>query len=192
MAASALQASSQPLNVVSREKRGHVAASLGRKPKGRHFVKDLSSDFPDRGEVVAGAAGNGAGVLSSDPINKHSTSSVCAPQRYAIGGCKSMAQKDENLPSVAAAISDALRSEFSGARDAAKTIARSVSATPRTVKGWLAGDAAPRAAELVRLMAEFDEVYLAVLCLAGRAPTATLTPSQRQAVAEALRILEGK
>lgn len=92
---------------------------------------------------------------------------------------------------VAAMISAALRQRFDRTRHAAKDIASRVDATPRAVEDWLQGETAPRAAELIRLCAEFDEVFDAVCALAGRKPCGIgLTPAQRAALASIIKTLE--
>lgn len=98
---------------------------------------------------------------------------------------------------VAAMISAALRQRFDRTRHAAKDIAQRVDATPRAVEDWLQGETAPRSAELIRLCAEFDEVFDevfdAVCALAGRKPSGiALTPAQRAALASIIKTLEGQ
>lgn len=94
---------------------------------------------------------------------------------------------------VAARISTALRSLFDDRRHAAKAIAQRVDATPRAAEDWLQGETAPRAAELIRLCAEFDEVFDAVCAMAGRRPDGIyLTPAQRAALASIIKTLEGQ
>jgi transcriptional regulator with XRE-family HTH domain len=94
---------------------------------------------------------------------------------------------------VAATISAALRLRFDRTRHAAKAIARRVETTPRAVEDWLQGETAPRSAELIRLCAEFDEVFDAVCTLAGRKPGgAGLTPAQREALSNLIKTLEGQ
>lgn len=66
---------------------------------------------------------------------------------------------------VTGAVSDALRREYAELRNAPKLLARRVQATPRSIRNWMDGSRAPRAAELVRLMAESDAVADAVLRL---------------------------
>ncbi len=52
-------------------------------------------------------------------------------------------------------------------RGACKLIARRIAATPRTVEAWLAGESAPNAASLLRMMAEYETVCDEVLRLIG-------------------------
>ena len=55
-------------------------------------------------------------------------------------------------------IGAALRSGWGDQRHATKRISRQVDADPRAVENWMSGRCAPRAAELIRLMAECDAV----------------------------------
>ena len=55
-------------------------------------------------------------------------------------------------------ISETLRREYAPYRYAEKLLARKVHASPRAVRNWFSGICAPRAAELVRLMAESEEL----------------------------------
>jgi len=91
---------------------------------------------------------------------------------------------------VSDSISSALRRAVGNARHAAKTIAGKVKAQPRTVESWLSGETAPRAAELIRLMGEYDEVWDVVREMAGRNGDG-LTDKQRQALAALRPLLEG-
>lgn len=52
----------------------------------------------------------------------------------------------------------ALRRGWGDVRYATKRISRRVDADPRAVENWMSGRCAPRAAELIRLMAECDAV----------------------------------
>ncbi len=92
---------------------------------------------------------------------------------------------------VAARVSAALHRSFDNRRHAAKTIAATVQASPRAVEAWLQGESAPRAAELIRLCAAFDEVFEVVCLLAERKPEALpLSRSQREALVDILKTLE--
>jgi len=55
-------------------------------------------------------------------------------------------------------ISETLRREYASYRYAEKLLARKVNASPRAVRNWFSGVCSPRAAELVRLMAESEEL----------------------------------
>ncbi|MEG3348384.1 hypothetical protein [Novacetimonas sp. GS1] len=51
-----------------------------------------------------------------------------------------------------------LQRKYGRVRNGAKTLARSIEASPRTVQKWIAGTAAPRGEELLKLMSECDEL----------------------------------
>ncbi len=68
-----------------------------------------------------------------------------------------------SLPGVEA-ISALLRSAFVG-RGARKRVAAAADADPRTASAWLYGQAAPRAPELIALMAENDELERQIVTL---------------------------
>jgi hypothetical protein len=94
--------------------------------------------------------------------------------------------------SVADAVRCALRSSTGFSRHAAKSIAARVGTTPRTVEDWLQGENAPQAAQLIRLIGEFDEVYEAVMELAGRPTVPAMTPAKQAVLVAALKVLEGE
>jgi len=75
-------------------------------------------------------------------------------------------------------------------RHAPRLLARAIDANERTASNLLEGRNAPSAATLVKLMAEDDGVFAAILELANRQP-APLTERQRDAIVSALRIIEG-
>lgn len=93
---------------------------------------------------------------------------------------------------VADVVADGLKATWGHLRHAPKLLARKIDANERTAANLLEGRNAPSAATLVRLMAEDDEVFARILELANRQPPAALTEKQRQAVVDALRIMEGK
>ncbi len=68
----------------------------------------------------------------------------------------------------ARAIAEALRQEMTSDDVSAKTIMRWTGASERAVKGWIGGKPGPRGEHLIALMAESDEVFLAVLRLVRR------------------------
>lgn len=70
---------------------------------------------------------------------------------------------------------------------ARKVVARAADACERTVKEWCLGRRLPNAAALIRLMAADDDVFHAVLELAGR--SSDLSPEQKDALAEILNTL---
>ncbi|ATU72653.1 hypothetical protein SXCC_04770 [Gluconacetobacter sp. SXCC-1] len=51
-----------------------------------------------------------------------------------------------------------LQRKYGRVRHGAKTLAQSIEGSPRTVQKWIAGTSAPRGEELVKLMAECDEL----------------------------------
>ena len=55
-------------------------------------------------------------------------------------------------------VTGTLRRVFGPLRNASKIVAGKTGSSPRTVENWLAGTATPRGAELIRLMAECDEL----------------------------------
>lgn len=94
---------------------------------------------------------------------------------------------------VAETVADALRESWGSVRNGTKALATVANSNVRTVRNWLDGANAPNSAELIKLMAVDDNVFRAVLDLAGRAdskPT-NLTEEQRTALLAALKILEG-
>ncbi len=97
---------------------------------------------------------------------------------------------------VAQTVSRALRRTFADARHAVKTIASRTGATVRTAKSWWAGETAPRADQLVRLMCEFDEVRAAVISMThvdedpDVAPPLLRADELRQTLTAALALLE--
>jgi hypothetical protein len=110
------------------------------------------------------------------------------PTRYAEDGALSYTLRDKKVAvaitddTIAHTLGDALRGR------AAKVVARAASTCESAVKKWRLGQAIPNGAALIRLMAADDEVFAAVLDLAGRSP-AGLSAIQRQALADALRLL---
>lgn len=90
---------------------------------------------------------------------------------------------------VATRIADAIRSTWGRYGRPASDAARALGVSRRTVDAWLEARQAPRAEQLVRLMAESDEAFEAVCQLAGRTPPPALTPAEREAVETALRLL---
>lgn len=65
-----------------------------------------------------------------------------------------------------------LRRIYGEARHGAKRLARDASVSPRTGENWLEGLNAPRAAELIRLMARCDDVAAEVHALVAEARAA--------------------
>lgn len=59
---------------------------------------------------------------------------------------------------LSARLTPALRRAFVDARHGAKRLARAASVSPRCASNWLDGLNAPRAAELLRLMAECEDI----------------------------------
>lgn len=91
---------------------------------------------------------------------------------------------------VSAAVARGLRAAEPG-RGAPKLIARRIASTPRAVEAWLSEQAAPNAASLLRMMAEYETVCDEVLRLIGRTGSGGgLRPDQRAALADILRSLE--
>lgn len=70
---------------------------------------------------------------------------------------------------VTARLSGALRRSHGDKRHAAERIAREIDADPRAVRNWMSGVNAPRATELVKLMASCDEIAAEVLQLVEEA-----------------------
>lgn len=73
---------------------------------------------------------------------------------------------------VAGRIGAALRSGWGDIRHATKLLSRRVDADPRAVENWLSGRNPPRAAELIRLMAECEHVRREVETLVAEARAA--------------------
>lgn len=89
---------------------------------------------------------------------------------------------------VADIVADSLRRTWGKLRHAPKLLARQIHANERTASNLLDGRNAPSAATLVRLMKEDDEVFAAILALAGRDPPPA--HEQIQAIKAALAIME--
>lgn len=87
-------------------------------------------------------------------------------------------------------IADSLMRSWGNVRSAAKQLARAIDTNERTASNLLEGRNAPSGATLIKLMAEDDQVFEAVLALAGRDPP----PSHEQikAIKAALAIMEGR
>lgn len=66
---------------------------------------------------------------------------------------------------LAARIGAAMRAKWGDVRHATKRISRRVQADPRAVENWMSGRCAPRAAELIRLMADCEAVRAEVNAL---------------------------
>jgi hypothetical protein len=72
---------------------------------------------------------------------------------------------------------------------AEKRLARHADASPKTAGRWKRGEATPSGEALLALMANDDEVFLAVLRHIGREPD---TSAARQHLERALAALEGR
>lgn len=88
-------------------------------------------------------------------------------------------------------VSGCLGLSWGGIRSAAKCLARVIDTNERTASNLLEGRNAPSGATLVKLMAEDDEVFRAILKMAGRQPPAAYD-TQIEAIKAALAIMEGK
>lgn len=88
------------------------------------------------------------------------------------------------------AVSTALRNAVGYFPSAPKLIAQKVQRNPRAARNWLEGHNAPRAAELIELMREFDEVHEEVLRLANR-KSIEPSGSTNQRIQLAVKILCG-
>lgn len=69
------------------------------------------------------------------------------------------------------AIAAALHVELGSTHQAVKITMRWTGASERTVKNWLAGTHGPSGENLIRLLRNSDEIFKAVLSLAGRKTT---------------------
>lgn len=65
-------------------------------------------------------------------------------------------------------IAEAIRRELGGSRGAIKTLMRRTGASARTARNWLSGATGPNGIHLVELMRTSDQVFGAVLQMAGR------------------------
>jgi hypothetical protein len=72
-------------------------------------------------------------------------------------------------------VAGALHDELGGSHRAIKTIVRWTGASERTAKNWLAGTSGPSGEHLIALTRNSDEVFDAILILAGRNPAAAVT-----------------
>jgi hypothetical protein len=87
-------------------------------------------------------------------------------------------------------VSEVLRRTFASVKGAPKILARKIDANVRTAENLLEGNHAPSSAVLIKLMREHDEVFEAVLALAGRDLPAD--HQQIKAIKAAIAIMEGK
>jgi len=90
------------------------------------------------------------------------------------------------------AVSMALRNAVGYMPSASKVVAGSVQRNQRAARNWLDGLNAPRAAELIELMREFDEVYYEVLRLANRTPEEPSGSLTQKRIEHAINILTGE
>lgn len=79
----------------------------------------------------------------------------------------------------------ALQQELRGTHKAIKTLIRWTGAHDRTVKNWQSGSAGPSSAHLIQLIRSSDEVFDAVLKMAGRDQVRTI-----RTVTEATELLK--
>ncbi len=94
----------------------------------------------------------------------------------------------------AATIAKALREEFSGARNATKTVMRWTGASERTVKNWFAGSNGPAGEHLLELLRHSDVVFHALVNVAGRkkAITAAKLVALSETLTNALRLVDDR
>lgn len=84
-----------------------------------------------------------------------------------------------------AVVAAAVRRELGGSNQAIKTLMRRTGASARTAKNWLSGSVGPSGVHLVELMRSSDEVFDAVLRMAGRDGTRSV-----RSVTEATQLLK--
>lgn len=90
-------------------------------------------------------------------------------------------------------IAGAIRRELGGSRHAIKTLMRRTGASARTAKNWLSGASGPSGAHLIELMRTSDDVFEAVLGMAGRdvlAPRGKVAEAS-ELLKRALQLLDG-
>jgi hypothetical protein len=80
----------------------------------------------------------------------------------------------------AALVCGVLRERFAMLRGAEKLLARAAKVSPRTAENWLRGECAPNGEALLSLMAECDELALAILAEVARRRAAR-APAGREA-----------
>lgn len=97
-----------------------------------------------------------------------------------------------NNETVAQAVSTALRYRFGDFNCAVKRIARTINCDQRAARNWWEGNNSPRAAELIELMREFDEVHEEVLRLANRNSIGSSEPDIKKRIEQAMKILSGE
>ena len=89
-----------------------------------------------------------------------------------------MKKLDPNFPPLrerghlAAELSLILRESYGERSSAMKRIAAELKISERTVKNWYAGRNGPRGDHLINLMTRNDKIFVMVLALCGRPPTA--------------------
>lgn len=93
---------------------------------------------------------------------------------------------------VTQAISGALQRSFGWVPSSVKYVASRIKRNPRAVRNWFEGQNAPRAAELIDLMRESDEVYEEVLRLANRKSSGPSGSDIHLRIKKAVEILEGE
>lgn len=86
-------------------------------------------------------------------------------------------------------VSEALRLKWGDHRSSAKEIAGKIGAGVGTVRKWLRGENGPSGEHLLKLVAESDEVWNAVLELSGRE---SMGADELARMRRALAILEGR
>lgn len=92
---------------------------------------------------------------------------------------------------VVSRIADAIRAKWGRGGKPAAAASAALRISKRTVDAWLEERQAPRAAQLIALMRESEEVFQVVCELAGREPPPSLSPAEREAIARALDKLTG-
>lgn len=99
--------------------------------------------------------------------------------------------RDEQERGVASRLASAIRAKWGKTGRPSDAASQAIRVSKRTVDAWLEERQAPRAAQLIALMRESEEVFQVVCELAGREPPPNLSPAEREAIARALDKLTG-
>jgi hypothetical protein len=178
------------LKAVSGKKRLNIATGLRRNTKGLQAVHHLANRVPDGGDVGTGNRANGSGHVSANSLNVHGNTSFALGSTYADVAMKTSSMRGGKSPlspdHVENVIGAIIRSR------PVKVIADAADRPVETVKYWRKVSLPDAWAALTNLMRNDDEVFEAILVMAGRTPPPSLGVRQRQALADALRILEAR
>lgn len=187
---SSLQLGDHRFYGVHRQKRPDIAASLCRDAKGLKAVHHATPCVPDGGDVGTDPATNSVGRVSAGSLNIHDNTSSCVSQTYERDASMSYPSRCKKLhishDQVEQSVGQIIRNR------SLKAVAIATGRTVETVKKWRQTKLPDAWAAFANLLAADDDVFQAVMEMAGRNTLPTLSAEQRRAVAEALSILKGE